>query len=217
MPVKANPYHLPGIDLGAWAERNTLGGKYLPRIATARGVEREKLVCKFAGKLFDSWAKRRLDLVREEADIERFRSEQATYFSMMVMPSFDGVELDQSETKAVDVTITGCKKKWLARAIERVAPVEVVSKPEDANEPAPAQPTAVASGVNGFDRRKAVDSYIEEVFRQKNRRITRTDIWKHARYKTRTEFERWQRKSPRATKTANERFTTVLNEKPHLK
>jgi hypothetical protein len=67
------------------------------------------------------------------------------------------------------------------------------------------------------DRCKAVDAYIEEVFRQTQKRVTRTDIWKSARYKSRTEFERWERNDPRATKTANQRFSQILFEKPHLK
>ncbi|MGP8244160.1 MAG: hypothetical protein ACLQVN_06540 [Bryobacteraceae bacterium] len=70
---------------------------------------------------------------------------------------------------------------------------------------------------NGADRRAAVDAYIEDVFNQTKKRITRTDIWKSARYKSRTEFERWERQDRRATKAANERFTRVLTEKPHLK
>ena len=62
-----------------------------------------------------------------------------------------------------------------------------------------------------------MDAYIEEVFLKTGKRITRTDIWKSARYKDRTDFERWQRDDPRSTKAANERFTRLLNEKPHLK
>jgi hypothetical protein len=66
-------------------------------------------------------------------------------------------------------------------------------------------------------RRRAVDDYIAEVLEKTGKRITRTDFWKAARYRTRTEFERWQRNDPRTTRTANERFTRLLQEKPHLK
>ncbi|MCC6486394.1 MAG: hypothetical protein IT364_02760 [Candidatus Hydrogenedentes bacterium] len=68
------------------------------------------------------------------------------------------------------------------------------------------------------DRRAAVDAYIEEVFVKTGRRITRSDIWRMARYKSRTEFERWERndhKNP--NRTAEERFARILAEKPHLK
>jgi hypothetical protein len=67
------------------------------------------------------------------------------------------------------------------------------------------------------ERRQAVEAYIAEVFEKTGKRITRADIWKSARYKDRTDFERWQRNDPKATGTANERFTRVLKEKPHLK
>jgi len=68
------------------------------------------------------------------------------------------------------------------------------------------------------DRRKAVDTYIEEVFSRTGKRITRTDIWKSARYKSRTEFERWERNDPKnPNKSAHERFTRILIDKPHLK
>jgi len=68
------------------------------------------------------------------------------------------------------------------------------------------------------DRRAAVDAYIDEVFNRTGKRITRTDIWKKAGYKSRTEFERWERNDPnRPNKAAHENFTRILSEKPHLK
>lgn len=67
------------------------------------------------------------------------------------------------------------------------------------------------------ERRKAVRAYIDEVFERTGKRLTRADIWNAARYKTRTDFERWQRNDPKATRSANERFTRLLREKPHLK
>jgi hypothetical protein len=71
--------------------------------------------------------------------------------------------------------------------------------------------------LSAAERRKAVQAYIDEVLEKTGKRITKTDFWKSARYKTRTDFERWQRKDPKATKAANERFTRLLKEKPHLK
>jgi len=71
--------------------------------------------------------------------------------------------------------------------------------------------------ISSAARRKAVEAYIAEVFDKTGKRITRADIWKSARYKDRTDFERWQRNDPRATKSANERFSKLLKEKPHLK
>jgi hypothetical protein len=77
---------------------------------------------------------------------------------------------------------------------------------------------AERKSAGGSNRRAAVDAYIEEVFREKGKRITRTDIWKSARYKSRTEFERWERNDPdRPNRTADELFTQILIDKPHLK
>ena len=67
------------------------------------------------------------------------------------------------------------------------------------------------------ERQKAVDDYIEEIFAKTGKRISRTSIWKSVGYKSRTEFERWERNDPRATKTAHQRFSKILSEKPHLK
>jgi hypothetical protein len=72
--------------------------------------------------------------------------------------------------------------------------------------------------VTAAERRAAVDAYIAEVYKETGRCITRTDIWKSARYKSRTEFERWERNDgARPNKTAHEQFTRVLREKPHIK
>jgi hypothetical protein len=76
---------------------------------------------------------------------------------------------------------------------------------------------SVASG-KPTGRRAIVDAYIEEVFRKKGERITRKDIWRQAGYQTRTEFERWERQDQRyPNQTADENFSRVLREKPHLK
>jgi hypothetical protein len=70
----------------------------------------------------------------------------------------------------------------------------------------------------GATRRAKVDAYIDEVFRAAGKRITRTDFWRAARYATRTEFERWERDDPKKrNRTADQRFTQILAEKPHLK
>lgn len=58
------------------------------------------------------------------------------------------------------------------------------------------------------DHRAAVDRFIERV--SKVRKIRKKDIWTVAGYKNRTEFERFQRKDPKATKSGIENFTRVL-------
>jgi hypothetical protein len=68
------------------------------------------------------------------------------------------------------------------------------------------------------DRRAMVDAYIEEVRNKRSKRITRKDIWARAGYKSRTEFERWERQDPKhPNKAADENFARILREKPHLK
>ena len=78
--------------------------------------------------------------------------------------------------------------------------------------------TLPASPASTENRRAMVDAYIDEVFNETGKRITRTDIWRAVRYKSRTEFERWERNDKnKPNKTAHERFTRLLQEKPHLK
>src|ERR1039457_6422185 len=76
---------------------------------------------------------------------------------------------------------------------------------------------SVTNSSDSQSRRAAVDAYIEEVLNKTGKKITRTDIWKHARYKSRTEFERWERNDAKnRNRTGHHRFTRVLSEKPHL-
>jgi hypothetical protein len=77
---------------------------------------------------------------------------------------------------------------------------------------------AIISGLGtAAERRAAVNAYIEEVYAKTERRITRKDIWKSARYQTPSEFERWQRCAANASKSSHERFVRILTDKPHLK
>jgi len=69
-------------------------------------------------------------------------------------------------------------------------------------------------------RKADVAAYISEVRQKTGKRISRKDIWTKAGYKSRTEFERWERADPhpaRRNKSADETFTRILREKPHLK
>src|SRR4029077_6545192 len=79
-------------------------------------------------------------------------------------------------------------------------------------EPAQEQPLRVTNCGSGSrtGRRAAGDAYIEKEFERTGQRLTQKDIWRHARYKTRTEFERWQWCDPRTTKAAAERFSRIL-------
>jgi len=89
---------------------------------------------------------------------------------------------------------------------------EPVSGTTSAGLPAPEPNLDTSEG-----RKAAVKAYIQEVFDRTGKRITKTDIWKEARYKRRSDFERWQRCDVRATQAAHQRFARILREKPHLK
>jgi hypothetical protein len=66
-------------------------------------------------------------------------------------------------------------------------------------------------------RQAAVKAYIAEVFEQTGKRISKSAIWKKAGYKTRSDFERWERNRKNASKVSHDRFTRILTEKPLLK
>ena len=105
-----------------------------------------------------------------------------------------------------------------APAIETAEPARVptVSSSQRAKD---GHPTPAASAVKACAaaRRAAVKAYIDEVWKKRSKRLTHADIWKAARYKTRSSFERWLRCDTSARKAAAEAIERVLSEKPHLK
>jgi hypothetical protein len=64
------------------------------------------------------------------------------------------------------------------------------------------------------DRPAAVDAFVTEVLQQTGRKITRRDIWSAAGYTNRTQFERFQRNSPKCGPSATSSFTRVLKLDP---
>ena len=124
-----------------------------------------------------------------------------------------GSDLDYQRlfVRALDGRIAHWRVKALEKALEPPAETSPIMKIEAQ------ELKTVVSGLSNNSRRKAVDAYIEEVFSRTGKRINRTDIWKHAAYKSRTEFEKWERNDPKkVNKTAHERFTGILTKKPHL-
>ena len=119
--------------------------------------------------------------------------------------------------------------EWIETAKRRIAQLESESArnapPSLASEPNTSDTSRCGAdqSVDGSldaatGRRKEIDEYITEVHRKTGRRITRTEIWKTAGYKSRTEFERWERADPnRPNKAADTAFTRLLREKPHLR
>ena len=120
----------------------------------------------------------------------------------------------------IRIRLSQRKQYWTGKMLKTVREHKEAHRASTAATVVETRPEVVpaVNAENGVDRHAAVDSYIEEVFRRTGRRITRTEIWKSARYKSRTEFERWERNDPKnPNKTAHERFTRILREKPHLK
>jgi hypothetical protein len=82
--------------------------------------------------------------------------------------------------------------------------------------------SAAAEASGKTDRQVKVDAYIKEVWERTGKRISRADIWRRARYKSRAEFERWEsyhheKRGKKVNASAHDRFTKILVEKPHLK
>jgi hypothetical protein len=150
--------------------------------------------------------------VRRREDLAIWFFEEGTYLSHTVLPSLAPLDLSESDLRAIRLTVTARGEHLKAQILRRFVETEGTKT----------QTPAMATYANAKDpvaaeRRAQVDAYIDEVYRLTARRISRTDIWKAAGYKARTDFEHWQRNHPRATKRANERFTRLFKDKPHLK
>ena len=67
------------------------------------------------------------------------------------------------------------------------------------------------------ERRAAVTAYIEEVFKKTGERITKSQIWRAAGYRSRASLEQWERGDSRSHGIVDERFRSlILVEKLHL-
>jgi hypothetical protein len=147
---------------------------------------------------------------------DRMRKELEAGFALFVMRARPWSEITEDERASA-----GHVGAIIAPALSDAALRLRVQAREHAAEgefPRAIQTRTTELNGNGAGRRVAVDAYIEEVFTRTGNRITRTDIWKSARYKSRTEFERWERNDlEHPNKTANQRFAKILAEKPHLK
>jgi hypothetical protein len=117
---------------------------------------------------------------------------------------------------AVEKILTALVNERLAHPREVDATVGIETHPPEAFESKGEGRAAISDPVAAA-RRQAVDAYIEEVWGIKHKRITRTDFWMAAGYKTRSAFERWERNAPNRSKAADRNFSRILREKPHLK
>jgi len=217
---------VPDTNGEVWLERNQLLGEYLPRIgASPDFVSQKILACELAGKLFDSWAGHRIRDLKSPADLPAFEKDQDAQAIMIERSYLSDIAVFILADNSVDLTIAGRKRHWYAEAVRRLgtggkthlevkptAPMDVTAM---ASDPAPQGLSLRLETAE--DRKAAVQEYIREIADFTGNRIAKADIWRKARYKSRTEFERWERKDPKATKAAHQRFSRLLVEKPHLK
>jgi hypothetical protein len=191
-----------GTDAAAWVERTKLCADYLPRIGASVDDARKTIICELVSKLFDSWASRRIDLVKTPNDLRAFSSEMGTYLSMIVMPCLSEVDLNDLEVGAIHLAVAGRKQDWLGQAVERMST-------------ALSESTAKADSNNGSatNQRAAIDAFIAKMA-QAGRKVTRKDIWMSASYTDRTEFLRFQRGDAKVTKSAVRNFRRILTMGP---
>lgn len=118
------------------------------------------------------------------------------------------------------ISLGGRAVGWLEYDVDEWIRIQIERSRGAANEQAtggsqPAMTPVDLSSAQG--RRSAVDAYIAAVFDKTGKKITRADIWRAVGYKTKTEFDRWQRmdrKHSNATAAAN--FARFLRQKPHI-
>jgi hypothetical protein len=96
---------------------------------------RKAILCELAGKLFDTWAARRIELVKTDDDLRAYTSEMETYLSMIVMPCLADVDLSDAEMETIRLSVAGRKQHWLGRALEWTTPADAKT------------PTGVKSGI----------------------------------------------------------------------
>lgn len=169
---------------------------------------------------FDIWSKRGIQVVWDDQalhDYDQWLSLYANGWLKAFEPRlrnrlpFFGIELHRSLLSRVEHWRAEARRY---RAEQLSQPVIAAKLPQTGRN----DPDTVATDSKTSDRRAQVEAYIEEVRIKTGHNITKADIWKMARYKSRTEFERWERNDPkRPNRAANERFSKILSEKPHLK
>jgi hypothetical protein len=88
---------------------------------------------------------------------------------------------------------------------------------QQTNAPASDHPSTTADPI-AASRRALVETYRDHEFKRTGQRPTRTRIWKAVGYRSRTEFERWERNDPKnPNKSADQRFTDFLTRRQPLK
>ena|ERR1019366_8967359 len=201
-------------DREQFAERKVLGAAYLARIARATGEKRQELLVEWAEKLYDARAQRRTGLVKTWSDVSLLSIELFLFQSTTVMPLLAAAQPDDFEIEVIRLALAGRQSALMGNMVQRF-PAGAAA--EENSGPAASRAPVVTEDLIAAQRRARVEEYIDEVFRVKNKRISRTDIWKSAGYREATAFERWQRNDRRRSKRSDRAFSRVLTAKPHLK
>jgi hypothetical protein len=176
---------------------------------------------------FDVWAKRGVKVVWNKDALREYDQWLTRYARswLVAVRDFHTPEIPVDELLSeMRTSLIGRIEFWKAEARLSVnktlpsAPKTCESADSETGETefATTEPTIASDTREPTDRRRSIDKYIEEVLVKTHKRITRKDIWMAAGYTTRTQFERWQRRAPEATHTADQKFRRVLREKPHL-
>jgi hypothetical protein len=198
--VKAHWIFTPQIDFDQrkWRGLRRWTADYLHVVVAHAGVD--TMVRHFLQQ-YDDWALRAVvSLPNPDAAIPV--DEQ---FSLLLMISEGILRFFQKHREFLSHL-----EQTLVQATPRARPI--IETPSRAGE----RPTRKAAR-RSDDRRALIDDYINEVGKMTGKKITRKDIWREARYKDSTEFERWQRNDPRTTEAATRAIKRILDEKPHLK
>jgi hypothetical protein len=98
---------------------------------------------------------------------------------------------------------------------EAVVPVcDGSSGVKPADESARIAPLAGVAGTGGQNNSAMVEAFLQKCLLETGVRVTRTMIWRAGGYRDRTEFERWQSRHPKATRTATQNFVRLLSMSP---
>lgn len=195
-------------------EQARLTHTFLERLRTTPDEQLNQLQAEACAAVFDLWARVASPLAAtqpSEVHLALLESLAKSVFDRWV--NYPQRWIPASWVVGVQQRLNERKFFWVAEALKTAREAAVAqsdSQPCRAGDPRPR-----ASGSK--ERRAAVDSYLAEASVRTGRRLTRTDFWKEAGYKTRTEFERWQRNDPRATAAAARAFERILKNKPHCR
>jgi hypothetical protein len=148
------------------------------------------------------------------------RADLLLVLAYFVMPHFAEGTIDEQTRQAMEMTIRSRADYWVTQAAARIMkefPDSALTSELDTESGSTPSLSAVVTNDEADRRRALVEAYIDREFKRTGKRITRTAIWKSVGYRSRTEFERWERNDKRATKTAHDRFMRLLENKPPLK